>query len=150
MALTWKTSVGGNEHRIFRGKLIVGLLKTSLWKGDAYGELNGHMLLFKPLGFWKKTVQIFDIEGKNELGRIEYNFWKSSAVITYEQMVYEWKYNSWTRKSWEIKGPEESATFLRSGFWLNEGNIEYEDIPGAVILTGLYVNNYFSRMAGAA
>ena len=150
MALTWKTSFSGKEYRIFRGKLIVGILKTSMWKEDAYGELNGYMLLFKPLGFWKKTTQILDIEGKRELGKIEYNWWKSSAVITYEEVLYEWKYQSWSRKSWDVKGPEESAGFSLSGFWRNEGNIEYEDMPGAIILAALYVQSYFSKVAAAA
>lgn len=109
MALTWKTSFSGKECRIFRDKLIVGILKTSIWKGDAYGELNGYMLLFKPLGFWKRSTQILDIEGKKVLGKIEYNWWKSSAVITYEEVTYEWKYLSWNRKRWDVKGPEESA-----------------------------------------
>ena len=150
MALTWKASFSGKEYRIFRGKLIVGLLKTSMWKGDAYGELNGYMLLFKPLGFWKKTTQILDIEGKKELGRIEYNWWKNSAVITYEDMMYEWKYQSWSHKSWDVKGPEESVNFLLSSLWRNEGNIEYEDTPGAVILAALYVQSHFSKVTSAA
>ncbi|WP_221389552.1 hypothetical protein [Dyadobacter sp. NIV53] len=150
MALTWKTSFSGKECRIFRDKLIVGILKTSIWKGDAYGELNGYMLLFKPLGFWKRSTQILDIEGKKVLGKIEYNWWKSSAVITYEEVTYEWKYLSWNRKRWDVKGPEESAVFLLSSLWRNEGNIEYDDTPGAVILAALYVQGYFAKITASA
>lgn len=149
MALTWKTSFSGKECRIFRDKLIVGILKTSIWKGDAYGELNGYMLIFKPLGFWKNGTQLLDIEGKKELGRIKYNFWRSSAVITYEQVEYQWKYESWTRKNWTVTGPSESAKFLRSGLLFNEGEIESYDTPGAVILAAFYTQSYFSKITSS-
>jgi len=150
MTLAWKTSWTGSECRIFRGKIIVGLLKTTGMLGGAYGELNGHLLVFKPLGFWKTGTSILDIEGKTELGKIEYKWWKSSALITYQESVYEWNYESWTRKKWTVKGNADSARFLKQGFWKNEGIIENEDIPAPIILAALYVQNYFVRMTAAA
>jgi len=150
MTLAWKTSWTGQECRIFREKIIVGLLKTTAMRGDAYGELNGHLLVFKPLSFWKTGTTILDIEGKTELGKIDYNWWKSSALITYQETAYTWNYESWTRKKWTVNGNGDSAYFLKKGFWQNEGNIEYEDIPASIILAALYVQNYFVRMTAAA
>ena len=150
MTLAWKSSWVGKECRIFRGKIIVGLLKTSAWKTDAYGELNGHLLTFKPKGFWKSETKILDIEGKNELGKIEYNFWKSTALITYQQISYEWKFNSWKRMDWEVKGAEETARFVKKSMWNNEGTIEYESTPAPIILAAMYVQVHFIRMTAAA
>jgi len=150
MTLTWKTSWTGKECRIFRDKIIVGLLKTSVMRGDAYGELHGHLLVFKPISFWKTGTRILDIEGKTELGKIDYNWWKSTAVITYQDLVYEWNYESWTRKKWMVKSADNAAHFVRKGFWQSEGTIEYEDIPAPVILAAIYVQNYFMIMAASA
>lgn len=151
MTLTWKSSFASNELRIFRGKLIAGILKTNTWKEDAYGELNGYMLIFKPLGFWKRGTKILDIEGKTELGGISYNFWKQTAEIIYSGQSYIFTYKSWKHQKWEVKGSEEAALFESKGFWKPEGNVSYDDIPGAVILSALYAHSYFTRInAGAS
>jgi len=150
MKLIWKSSWVGNEYRIFRGKVIVGLLKTSAWKTDGYGELNGYMLTFKPKGFWQSETKILDIEGKNELGKIEYNWWKGTAIITYEQISYEWKFSSWKRMQWEVKGPEETAHFENDSMWKNEGSIEYDRTPPPIILAAMYAQVHFIRITAAA
>lgn len=150
MTLTWKKSFAGNEIRIFREKLIAGILKTNTWNANAYGELNGYMLTFKPLGFWKTGTKILDIEGKTELGSISYKVWKQKAEITYSERSYIFNYSSWMHQKWEVKDSQETAIFESKGFWKTEGAISYEDIPGAVILSALYVHNYFSRMNSAA
>jgi hypothetical protein len=150
MTLTWTKSPIGGEYRIFRGKVIAGLFKTSLWKGNAYGELNGYMLTFKHKGFFKSETIIFDIEGKNQLGCIKYNFWKQRAEIKYEDEVFLFGYISWTHRSWEVKKENDLATFKSIGFWRNKGEIDSEGITGAVLLCAFYAHGYFSRMNSTA
>ena len=149
MTLQWTSTMSGKETRIFRGKLIAGLLKRSLWKEDAYGELNGHMMQFKTTGFWKRKTQILDIEGTRELGFIEYNSWKTSAVITYEDKSYEWTFDSWMRKNWKIKSGEDQAVYSKISTWKNKGNIEVENISPAIVLAGLFVYGYFQKITAA-
>jgi hypothetical protein len=150
MILAWKSSWVGKECRIFRDKVIVGLLKTSPWSGNAYGELNGHMLRFKPQGFWKYKTIILDIEGKTELGRIEYNLWKGTAVITYQQIGYEWAFGSWKGTSWNVTGSGETARFNKTSNWKNEGSIGYENMPAPIILAAMYVQVQFFKMTVAS
>ncbi|MEO6685469.1 MAG: hypothetical protein ABIN24_05870 [Dyadobacter sp.] len=141
--------MSGKETRIFRGKLIAGLLKRSLWKDDAYAELNGHLIQFKTEGFWKRKTQILDIEGTKELGHIEYNSWKNSAIIIYEEKSYEWTFDSWMRKKWRIKCGEDQAIYSKTSVWKNKGEIETDNISPAIILAGLFVYGYYKRMAAA-
>lgn len=150
MTLTWKSSFASNELRIFREKLIAGLLKTNTWKADAYGELNGYMLVFKPLGVWKTGTKILDIEGKNELGSISYDFWKQTAEITYSGQIYIFSYKSWMHQKWEVKGADESARFESTGFWKSEGSITNDGLSGAVLLSALYAHSNFTRINAAA
>ncbi|MCE7068631.1 hypothetical protein [Dyadobacter sp. CY326] len=150
MALSWKSNLSGTECRIFRDKLIVGLLKTSIWKEDGYGELNGHLLRFKGEGWFNTTTKILDIEGKKELGKIRYNYWKGSATINYEDQEYEWKFQSWTRKKWVVQNAEDAATFQLSSFWKNEGSVDNDYIPAGIILSALYVSNYWRKIAASS
>ncbi|WP_159475298.1 hypothetical protein [Dyadobacter sp. 3J3] len=150
MILQWKSSLSGKETRIFRGKVIAGLLKKSIWKDDGYGELNGHMLRFETKGFLHRTTRILDIEGKVELGKIEYKTWKSTAVVTFESESYEWKFDSWVRKKWQISNGANSAVFSKTSLWKSEGEIETEDISPAMILTGLFIYGYFWKIAAAS
>jgi hypothetical protein len=150
MTLTWKKSFAGNETRIFREKLIAGILKTNTWNGHAHGELNGYMLVFKPLGFWKTGAKILDIEGRTELGSISYKIWKQTAEITYSGESFTFSYKSWTHQKWEVKGAEGSVLFESTGFWGTKGNISFDNVPGAIMLSALYVHSFFSRMNAAA
>jgi hypothetical protein len=149
MTLQWKSSMNGQEIRIFRGKLIAGLLKRSFWKDNAYGELNGHMVRFKTKGFWKPTTQILDIEGKQELGQIVFNTWKSTAAIRYQDQTYHWEFDSWTRKKWTLRTGEDFVQYVKTSSWKNEGDIEIEEISPALILTGLFVYGYFWKIAAS-
>ncbi|QRR02857.1 hypothetical protein [Dyadobacter sandarakinus] len=146
MSLTWKTSFSGRECRIFRGKLMVGLLKLSLWKTGGYGELQGYLLRFKTNGIWRRNTVILDIDGKKELGEIKFNLWKGSATITYDHMEYAFKYHSWTRRQWTVTAPDESATFEHKGLFQKEGVVENDDLSFAVILSALYADAYFRRL----
>lgn len=150
MTLQWKSSMSGNEIRIFRGKLISGLLKRSTWKNEGYGELNGFMVRFKTKGFWKPVTHIFDIEGEKELGTIQYKTWKNTATITYENQSYEWQFDSWMRKKWHIRQNDNRAGFTKTSVWKNEGTIEIEDISPAIVLAGLFIYGYFWKIAAAS
>jgi hypothetical protein len=151
MNLSWKSNFSGTECRIFRDKLIVGLLKTSLWKEDGYGELHGNLLRFKTKGFWKRTTEIWDIDGKRVLGDVRYHLLKSTATITYQDITYHWQFNSWTRRQWIVSNDENNtAGFELKSFWKNEGVIENEDIPAAIVLIALYIHGHYRKISSSS
>ncbi|WAC10963.1 hypothetical protein [Dyadobacter pollutisoli] len=125
-------------------------MKTTLWKEEGYGELHGNLLRFKTKGFWKRTTEIRDIEGSTVLGSIHYNHLKSTATITYQDLNYHWQFNSWTRKKWVVSSETDTASFELKSFWKNEGAIENEDIPAAIILTALYVHGHYRRISSSS
>jgi hypothetical protein len=147
--LTWKSSFTEKETHIFRGKLIVGLLKTNAWKSEAHAELDGYLLRFKDKGFFKRITEIQDIEGNKIFGEIKYSGWGRSATITYEEVAYEWKYKSWIDRSWHVQRGEDKAEFKLTHFWGKKGEIENENIPPAVILAALYARLHFKKVAAA-
>lgn len=149
-ALSWKSNFNETECRIFRGKVIAGILKTSLWKYDGRGELDGYMLRFKTKGFLQRHTEIRDIEGTRVLGSIEYNLLGSSAWIVYDNIRYKWKFESWTRRKWLVKTEEDEALFEPSGFWKREGQVTNEAIPAPVILASFFVQAYFRKISASS
>jgi len=150
MSLSWKSNISGTECRIFRGKLIVGILKTNFWKSTGYGELNGYLLRFKNEGLLNTVTKILDIDGTKVLGEIKYNVWNGSAKITYEDERYDWKYESWTRKKWFVKNLEDATEFTLTSFWKDEGTVDNESVSPAVILAALYVSSHLRTIMSAA
>jgi hypothetical protein len=75
---------------------------------------------------------------------------KSTATIIYEDVSYHWQFNSWTRKKWGVNSENDTASFELKSFWKNEGAIENEDIPAAILLTALYVHGHYRRISSAS
>ncbi len=148
MDVTWKTNIWKNEYRLFRGKLIVGLLKRNTWNNDAYGEFNGSLLRFKSLGFWKAKTQIRDIEDQRTLGHITYNLWKGTAIIEYEAQEYLCTFSHWKHNNWSVRAGAESAEY-RMNFWHSKGEIQIEYLPDALVLAGLYAQSYYGVLSMA-
>lgn len=149
-ALSWKSNFNETECRIFRGKVIAGILKTSVWKYDGHGELDGYMLRFKTKGFFKRHTEIRDIEGNRILGGIDYNLLGSSARITYNEMDYKWQFESWTRRKWLVSNGEDEALFEPTGFWKKEGRFTDSEIPPPIILASFFVQAYFRKISAAS
>ncbi|NIJ50878.1 hypothetical protein [Dyadobacter arcticus] len=150
MSLSWKSNFISTEFRIFRGKVIAGILRTSSWKNEGYGELDGNLLRFKTKGFLQKITEIRDIEGEKVLGQIQFHFMSSSATITYDHIDYNWKFASWSMRKWNVSNGNAHAAFKKTGFWQKEGEIEDQEIPPAVILASLYAHIHFRKVAAAA
>lgn len=149
-ALSWKSNFTETECRIFRGKVIAGILKISSWKYDGHGELDGYMLTFRTKGFFTRHTEIRDIEGTKVLGGIDYNFLGNTAWITYDGMTFKWKFESWTRRKWVVGNNESEAVFEPNGFWKKEGHVANEDIPPPVILASFFVQAYFRKISAAS
>lgn len=147
-ALSWKSNFSETEYRIFRGKVIAGILKTSSWKYDGRGELDGYLLSFKTKGFFNPRIEIRDIEGDRLLGNIDCNILTGKAWITFEGIRYYWRYESWLGNKWVVGNDEIEVRFESSGFWKREG-IVINDIPPPIILASLFVKAYFNKISAA-
>lgn len=149
-ALSWKSNFTETEYRIFRDKVIAGILKTSSWKYDGRGELDGHLLSFKTKGFFNPYIEIRDIEGDKVLGRIDCKILTGKAWITFDGIRYQWQYDSWLGGKWVVRNNELEARFESSGFWKKEGRVINEDVPPPVILASLFVKAYFNKISAAS
>jgi hypothetical protein len=139
MIVNWKSKNSHKEYRIFRGKLIVGILKRKGWFRNAYGEYNGAMVQFISKGFLNPIITILDIEGTKKLGEIRYSRFKSEARIQYDHQTYVWEYKSKQKKEWRIISDDDFVNYTMSNTTKHEGKIEVEGIRPEVVLAGLYI-----------
>jgi hypothetical protein len=150
MSLSWKSNFASTEFRIFRGRVIAGLLKATTWKNEAYGELDGNLLRFKTKGFFQKNTEIRDIEGARLLGSIQFHYFRRSATITYNDLEYHWQFLPWSARKWQVKKGEDYAVFKQTGFWQKTGEIDNEGIPAPIVLVSLYVHIHYRKLSAAA
>ncbi|MBB5284734.1 hypothetical protein HNQ92_002882 [Rhabdobacter roseus] len=147
MNVRWQSFGLDQEYRLLREKLIVGLLKKNFFNNNAYGEYHGYLLRFEASGWGKRTVRILDIEGKKVLGTIAFRYFPYAASIRYEDETYQWQYQPWSQSRWTVTQADEVATYEAGRGWTRggTGTIDYEYLPPAVVLSGLYVRSYFRR-----
>ncbi|HEV7349140.1 hypothetical protein [Telluribacter sp.] len=146
MDIYWKTVGWQSEYRIFREKVIVGILKRGSWGTDTYGEYNGYLVRFDTKGFGKRSARILDIEGQKVLGSVKFRRFPTSATITYEGEEYQWNYQQWSRYKWSVRHTDEEATYVAARPWQGGGGtIQYDYLHPAIVLVGLYVHSYFRQ-----
>jgi hypothetical protein len=143
--LDWKKGIFKETFEIYSNGVLVGILKENIWKQIAYGELNGKKVIFKTRGFFKQETQIIETNTNNSVGKITYNSWMTKATIEYTNRVANWKYdNAWNTK-WSISNSE--GVQIRYQGSSSKGTIEHQTQDDELILSGLFVTNYYWQIS---
>jgi len=143
--LEWKKGIFKETFEIYSNGLLVGTLKENTWKQIAYGELNGSKVIFKTHGFFKQETQIIDPDTDNIIGKITYNSWKTKAAIEYFQKLANWQYdNAWNTK-WSISNSEGLQIQYQGSS--SKGTIEHQTQDNELILSGLFITNYYWQIS---
>ncbi len=146
--LNWKKGIFKETFEIYSNGVLVGTLKENIWKQIAYGELNGKKAIFKTHGFFKQETQIMEPDTNYNIGKITYNSWMTKATIEYNNKEANWKYdNTWNTK-WSI-GNSEGVQIRYQGS-SSKGTIEHQTGDDLLILSGLFVTNYYWQISIAA
>jgi hypothetical protein len=143
--LHWKKGIFKSAFEIFSGEINVGRIKDDSWRQSGFGELNGKKYLFKTKGFFNKETEIIDSRNNVTIGKITYNSWKTKANIEYDKGTIDWKYdNGWNTK-WSVS--DNRGTILKYHGSLTKGEIEINVQDELLILSGLYISNYFWQIS---
>jgi len=146
--LNWKKGLFSSCFEIHSKGVIVGRLKEKNWTNSAIGELNGKKYSFLTKGFLHKETQIVDNESNNILGKITYQTWGKKARIEIDNKVINWKFTNVWNTRWcliDLNGKEINYKGSSS-----KGNIEFEEQNDLLLLTGLFITNYYWQSAVAA
>lgn len=146
--LKWKKRILSNTYHIFSDEIQVGKLKDNAWTQSADGEINGKKYRFKTKGFLKQETKIIDPETKTVIANISYNTWRTKAKIAFDDMTINWKYdNTWNTK-WSLYNSEKILMKYHGS--TTKGKIECDKENDLLVLTGLFITNYYWEITLAA
>lgn len=142
--LNWKRGFFKETYEIFSGSTLIGSFKENPWKQKAFGELHGKNFEFKSKGFFSQTTEIIELSSNSVIGRIVYGKWRTKSTLElFSGKNYNWMYdNTWNTK-WSLSGPDNKHISYKCSS--TKGEIEYENMDELLILTGLFIANYYSQ-----
>lgn len=145
--LHWKKGAFSTTYKLFAGEEQIGYLQDRTFKQTSHGEIRRKKYQFKTQGIFKQHTQIFDADKQEAIGSIRYNSWMNKAEIMIHNRRYRWKYDNGWQSKWSIT--DSSGKKLRFAGGMTGGSVEGRDPDDLLVLTGLFVTNYYTQ-AGVA
>lgn len=143
--LIWKKGFFEKTYKIYSNNSPIGKLVENTWCNAAEGEINNKKYQFKTRGFLKQKTQIIDTESNSVIGTIVYNTFMTRATIEYLGQIAYWKYNNiWNTKFSITDNAGNQINFHGSS---SDGKLEFDQPNDLLVLTGLYVTNFYWQMA---
>ena len=157
--LNWVKEAFSREVNIMQDGQVVGGMHRDLLARDVDAYLNTTRLRFDVTGFLFHSVNIYDLANNNQLiGKIEFSFGKRAELKLESGESYLWKRHNVLMREWEMirETPDglpekEIVSYDQTRkFFEDHGDIVINEIgitPSVevIILTGLFIRNYFQR-----
>ncbi|WP_266362181.1 hypothetical protein [Tellurirhabdus rosea] len=152
--LHWMKEAFSREVVLMDGDHIVGRMHRELLHRDVDAELNNIRLHFDVQGFLLHKVAVSQKTetGERLIGHIEFNWNKSAELRLTTGECYLWKRQNVLMYEWSLISENDQQEVIHydrtRAFFGDEGEIELlKSSPNAevLILTGLFVRNYFLR-----
>lgn len=141
--LHWKKRFFDHTTTIHSADGEIGYLKENSWKQRAEGKVNNRSYAYRTRGFINQVTEILDPSTDYTVGKIEYNTWRNKATLTYLDQSFHWQYDNTWQSRWSIT--DEQGLNISFQGNLQKGSIEGEDLNEFLILTGLFVTNYYAQ-----
>ncbi len=141
--LTWKQGAFSSTVLISSGEKVIGELKNYTFKQIADGLIGNKRYRFKTKGVFKQETQIIDGSSDQVLGNISYNSWKSRATIQFTDRTLYWKYDNRWQTRWSLF--DDRGTLMKFAGRMSKGTIECEKYDDLLVLTGMFVTNYYQQ-----
>lgn len=142
--LNWKKGPFSTTYQIFSGEEPFGQLKDHAFKQTAHGVIRNRQYRFKTTGLFKQETRIIDRDTGQEIGTISYNSMMSKATIRFTDRTIYWKYDNGWQTKWSLFDDNGIRIKFAGGF--SKGTIEYQDPDDLLVLTGLFVTNYYRQI----
>jgi len=141
--LYWKRGTFSSTCRISSDEGIIGELASYTFKQTAEGVLRDKRYLFRTKGLFKQETQIIDGESEQLIGKITYSSMMSKATIELKDRTINWKYDNAWQTRWSLY--DNLGIYMKFAGRHSSGTIEYEEADDLLVLTGLFVTNYYQQ-----
>ncbi len=142
--LNWKKGLLSDTYRIYSNYQQIGELRNSMFSQTAIGEINGKEYTFKTKGFFTQYTEIYDNAENSVIGEITYGSWMNKAFISIRNKDINWKYDNMWNTKWSLK--DSKGTQINYAGSSTGGKIDSNVDDDLLLLTGLYVTNYYWQM----
>lgn len=140
-SFTWTKGLFSNLYQIFSNGEPIGFMEDKIFSKSANGSFNGKDYIFRTRGFLKQNTEIIDSSDNKVVGNIEYNNWMTKAEISVNSKRFKWKYDNIWNTQWSIFSSDGMIMKFKGS--TTKGQIYSESDDGLLILTGLFVTNYY-------
>ena len=141
--LSWKRGIFSSTCHIFSGEEIIGELANYTFKQTAEGVMRNKRYLFRTKGLFKQETQIIDGESDQVIGNIVYGSGMNKATIEFKDRTVSWKYDNTWQTRWSLY--DKLGIYMKFKGGPNKGSIEFEEDDDLLVLTGLFVTNYYQQ-----
>jgi hypothetical protein len=141
--LHWKKGTFSTTCRISAGDEIIGELTNHAFKQIAHGVIRNRRYRFQTKGLFKQETQIIDGESDQVIANITYNSMMSKATIQFKDRTVNWKYDNGWQTRWSLY--DNLSIYMKFAGGHSKGTIEYEEEDDLLVLTGMFVTNYYQQ-----
>ena len=141
--LSWKRGAFSTTYQIYSDKGLIGQLENRSFKQSSEGQINKKKYTFRTKGVFKQETQILDADSNKAIGKITYNSMMTKATIELQDRTLYWKYDNGWQTRWRIF--DDTHTLLKFAGRSTRGSIELEQADDLMVLTGLFVTNYYQQ-----
>jgi hypothetical protein len=157
--LNWIKEAFSRHLHIMQDGQVIGEMRRDVLSNDVAASLNEIQLRFDVTGFLFHSVNVHDLSaGDQIIGHIEFRFGKQAELTMVSGETYLWKRHNMLMREWDMirempdGSPEKELVSydLTRKFFEDAGDITVNDegkMPNVevIILTGLFIRNYFQR-----
>jgi len=148
-AFSRKISILDQDHEI-------GVMwQDSMFSHDVHAKLRNVHVLFDVKGFLKRSVNIHDLNNSNKIiGVVNFSFGRKAELLLPNGKTYLWRRQNFFMREWSLIQVSENESSevlhyeLLHSFFVDKGEVSGKlanEQAELLILTGLFIGNYFRR-----
>ncbi|MBO0951666.1 hypothetical protein [Fibrella forsythiae] len=155
--LSWVKEAFRRDVHLMENGVEVGKLHQAIFERDVDASLYTVQLRFDVTGFLRHAVNVHDLTADNRIiGTITLHFGKRAELTLENGSVYTWKRHNMLMREWDMiregatdADDKEVVSYTRTRQFLTDHGDITTDLPSPeaeiVLLTGLFIRNYFLR-----
>ncbi|MCF8307705.1 MAG: hypothetical protein K9I68_01715 [Bacteroidales bacterium] len=140
----WKKGILSDTYRVYSEGKQIGELRNKAFSQSSVGEMNGKSYTFKIKGIFKPHTEIIDNVTNTVIGEIAYSNWKTKASLSIHGRKYNWNNDNVWNTKWSINDADKIVMKYKG--YSGGGEVETDIHDDLLLLTGVYVINYYRQM----
>jgi len=142
--LYWRKGLFDSNYQVFDQQQLKFSMNFSSWQNSAIATTQSGIYLLKSEGFSKPETRILNNQNET-LATITYDWLGFKARVVFASgEILDWRYqNSWLSR-WSLNNLKDKQILFSAS--AGNGNIHSNVNDDMLVLTGLFIREYYSRL----